>query len=159
MSQLIGASARFASVACPSLGETGSSSMWHRTDSGRILAGWKRPPSQPSSSPSLCSQRRQSRWPLRRNIMRNVTISASAIPTMTSCAIPLRRRRLHRNALQELLGFVPTSAAGAIEKGDLDEHAAVALAEARSMPDLFHWITARAQPDAGQELRIARSVR
>ena len=72
---------------------------------------------------------------------------------------PTAQGRLHRNALQELLGFVPTSAAGAIEKGDLDEHAAVALAEARSMPDLFHWITARAQPDAGQELRIARSVR
>jgi hypothetical protein len=75
-------------------------------------------------------------------------MSASAIPTMTSCAIPLRRRTLHRNALQELLGFVPTSAAGAIEKRgltvtdhpsvhDLDEQAAVALAEARlcSGPD------------------------
>jgi hypothetical protein len=44
-------------------------------------------------------------------------------------------------------------------KREIYEHAAVALAEARSMPDLFHWITARAQPDAGQELRIARSVR
>jgi hypothetical protein len=51
--------------------------------------------------------------------MPNVTMSArrsaEQLRPMNSCAIPLGRQRLHRNALQELPGFVPTSAAGATE--------------------------------------------